>query len=274
MISFTDMPGALLKLLIKRVPYLFTLKSVLFISLFIGSIQVFITIFLEPHNTGDYQVTYRNLLLSGFALCFVFPFLLIYAVERFIYHLQGKTWIVYQEVLSKTLLIILISTASYFYNITVINSISPSFERWLEHIVVFGLPYIPLFIPFMIIIYAILYRIHSSDEPKVILKGQNQDDILEITESEFIYAESDQNYVTIYYKNGKNIDKRYMRSSLQAIEDQLDFSVRIHRSYLINPVYLKSIKGNKRKRVASLNLVDSELPVSVNFDNKSLLNGS
>lgn len=272
--SFSEVLGSLPKLLNRRIPYLFTLKSVLLISLFLGGLQVFVTIFLEPHATGEYQAPYRNLRLSGFALCFVIPFLLVYAVEKFVYNKQGKSWIVYQELLSKFLLMILISTASYFYNITVINSISPSFDRWIEHMVVFGLPYVPLFIPFMIIIYAILYRFHSEDEKLIVIKGQNQDDVLKITETQFIYAESDQNYITIFFKKEERVEKKLMRSSLQAIEDQLDFSVRIHRSYLINPLYLKSINENKRKRAAILEHVDPELPVSVSFDEKTLMTGS
>ena len=243
----------------------------LLISAFLGGVQVFVTIFLEPHATGEYQVPYRNLRLSGFALCFIISFLLVYSIERYIYRIQQKSWFVYQEVLSKSFLIVLISTASYFYNINVINSISPSFDRWIEHLIVFGLPYIPIFIPFMIIVYATLFRYHSEDETLIVINGQNQDDLLTVTKSQFIYAESDQNYVTIFFKRGEKVENKLMRSSLQAINDQLDFAVRIHRSYLINPAYLKSIDGNKRKRVALLKCIDSKLPVPSGFDEDSLL---
>ena len=262
------------KLLAKRIPYLFTAKNVLFISSFLGAIQVFVTIFLEPHGTDDYQVPGHNFLLSGYALCFVIPFFIIYRIEKWLYSLQNQVWKVYQEIISKIILSIGIATASYFYNITIINSITPSLERWIEHMLVFAWPYIPLFIPFMIIIYAILYKYHSPDENELIITGQNQDDVLEITESQFIYAESDQNYVTVYFKNGKQIDKKLIRSPLQAVEDQLGFAVRVHRSYLINPAYLESLKGNKRKRTAILKGVDSIIPVSPNFEEDSILKSS
>lgn len=271
---FVNFFNVLSQLLTRRISYLFTFKNVLFISFFLGGIQVFVTVFLEPHGTGDYQAPYRNLRLAGFALCFVFPFLIIYGIEKWIYNLQGKVWKVYQEVISKILLGISIATLSYFYNITVINSISPSLHRWVEHMLVFAWPYVPLFIPFLIIIYATLYKNHSPEENKLIINGQNQDDILKITESQFIYAESDQNYVTIYYKNGNQIKKKLMRSSLQDIEDQIGHAVRLHRSYLINPIHLKSITGNKRKRTATLKNIDSTIPVSTNFDEVSVLKDS
>ncbi len=222
-------------LLRKRIPYLFTLKNVLFISIFLGGIQVFITVYLEPHGTGGYQVSGRNLKLAGFAICFVFPSLIFYGIERLIYNLQNKVWKLYQEVISKILISISIATASYFYNINVINSIPPSLQGWVEHMAVFALPYIPIFIPFLIIIYLILLRGHSPKENKLIITGQNHDDVLKIIESQFVYAESDQNYVKIFYKKGEQIDSKFMRSSLQNIEDQIKIAVRVHRSCLINP---------------------------------------
>jgi hypothetical protein len=230
---------------------------------------------MTPHIRWDKGAySYRNLRLAGFSLCFVGPILLFYSFEIIIKKWQNGVWYVYNEFVSKSLLIVAIATVSYFYNITVINTISPSIERWIEHMVVFAWPYVPLFIPFLNIIYAILYWNHSPEEKKLIIKGQNQDDILEIIESQFVYAESDQNYVTIFYKNENQIDKRLMRSSLQHIEDQIDFAVRVHRSFLINPAYLKKVSGNKRKRTAILKDVDSIIPVSVNFVNDPILDGS
>jgi hypothetical protein len=254
----------------KRIPYLFSFKNVLLISLFLGGIQVFVTIFLEPHGTDNYQAPYRNLRLSGFALCFIFPFLLFYGLERWFYHLNAKVWRVYHEIISKSFLGISIATASYFYNITIINSITPSFDRWLEHLLVFAWPYVPLFIPFLIIIYAILYKNHSSQEHLIKIKGQNKEDVLKISDKQFVYAESDQNYVTIYYINGEELDKKLMRSSLQDMENQIDSAIRVHRSYIINPLYLEIIQGNKRKRTAVLKNVDFPIPVSQNFDEKNI----
>jgi hypothetical protein len=261
----------LLSLLNKKIPYLFTLRNVLVISLFLGSVQVFLTIFLEPHGTGEYQASFRNLRLAGFILCFIFPFLMIYGVEHRIVKLQRNVWRVYQEIVSKFLLVVLISTASYFYNITIINSISPSWEGWNNHMLVFAWPYIPIFIPFMVIIYLILLRYYSEEEKKLIIKGKNQDDLLEIAESQFIYAESDQNYVSIYFKKDEDIDKQLMRSPLQDIEDQIENSVRVHRSYLINPNHVISVEGNKRKKVAILDGIESPIPVSANFAEDTLI---
>lgn len=256
-------------------PYLFTWKNVLAVSAFLGGIQVFITIFLEPHGTGEYVAPYRNLRLAGYATCFIFPFLLFYGLERWIYNLQHQKWAIWQEVVSKTLIIVSIATASYFYNITVVNSISPSLTRWADHMIIFAWPYIPLFIPFMVIIYMILYRRHEPEVHKLTINGQNKGDKLTIPESDFIFAESDQNYVTIVYLAGdEKPEQQLIRSSLRAVHVQVPFAKRIHRSYLINPLHLKSVEGNKRKQSAIMNFVEKPLPVSTEWDKEELLKSS
>jgi len=271
MLQISDKFKSAGRFLAKEIPYPYTWVNVLAISALLGGVQVFITIFLEPHGTGDYDAPYRNLRLAGFALCFVFPFLLFYPIERLIYKWQNKRWFVYDEVLSKSLLVMAIATASFFYNITVINTISPTFERWMDHMLLFSWPYIPIFIPIIIIFYVHFYK-SARHEPKLIkITGENRNDILEVAEQNFVYAESDQNYVTLFYLRGEQLEKKIIRSSLQAVNDQIDSSIRIHRSYLINPEHLEKIKGNKRQRFAILHQVDESLPVSTELDCKKLL---
>jgi hypothetical protein len=256
----------------KEIPYLFTFSNVLIISAVLGGIQVFITIFLEPHGTDEYEATFRNLRLAGFSICFIGPFLLFYGIDMLIKKWQQNSWYVYNEVISKTLLTVAIATASFFYNITVINSISPTFQRWIDHLTIFAWPYIPLFIPFIILVYIFLFHRSKPVQKKVHIRGENKDDKLHIAERQFLYAVSDQNYVTIYYKKGDQVVKKQMRSSLQAIEDQLDSAVRIHRSYLINPTHLISMEGNARKRTANLDYIGNAIPVSASFDESALPN--
>lgn len=262
------------RFLTKKIPYPYTWINVLAISALLGGVQVFITIFLEPHGTDDYNAPYRNLRLAGFALCFIFPFLLFYAIERLIYKWQNRRWFIYNEIISKSLLFVAISTASFFYNISVINTISPTFDRWADHMLLFAWPYLPIFIPLIIIFYVHFYK-NGRREPKLIkITGENKEDELEVAEQNFVYAESDQNYVTLFYLREEELEKKIIRSSLQAVDDQINPSLRIHRSYLINPGHLKSIKGNKRQRFVILRHVDDPLPVSTNLDKNEILEAS
>ena len=281
LVSNMNMPrpiNALLNVVSKEIPFTLRWVHIFAISTFIGGLFVFITLYFEPHNTDEYQVPYRNLLISGYAFCHIIPYLLFYAMERKIYCRRGNKWYVYDELISKSGLVISMVTASWFYNITVINDISPTWSRWFEHIIYYGLPYIPLLAPAAILLHIYFYkagkREPENSENVISIKGKNKEDYLEITESQFIYAESDQNYVTIYFLKDGKVDKKIFRSTLKDIQKQINQSKRIHRSYLINPKHLKRVTGNKRQRFAYLKHIEDSIPVSIELDKSTLKNGS
>lgn len=262
------------RFLSKQIPYPYTWVNVLAISALLGGMQVFITIFLEPFGTAEFDAPYRNLRLSGYILCFIIPFFLFFSGERFIYKFQNKKWYLYQEIISKTLLCLIIITACYFYNITVINSISPSFSRWLNFTLMFAWPYLLVLIPLVIVLYKGLLKNKKSTDKPVAIVGENKGDRLDISEQDFIYAESYKNYVTIFYLEQDQLREKVIRSSLKAVDDQITSSMRIHRSYLINPLYLKEVKGNKRRQFAILHHTDTPLPVSSDIDKDELIEAS
>lgn len=70
---------------------------------------------------------------------------------------------------------------------------------------------------------------------KVKIEAETQE-FLEINISDFLYAEAQDNYTLIAYKENKNKKERILRATLANIENQLEFKdiVRCHRSYLVN----------------------------------------
>jgi hypothetical protein len=86
--------------------------------------------------------------------------------------------------------------------------------------------------------------------------------------SEFIYAQSEGNYITIYYLNDSALMNKLIRLSLKQLETQLENLSQIkrcHRSYLINTQHVKSIDGNARSLTIQLDNVASSIPVSRSF---------
>jgi hypothetical protein len=82
---------------------------------------------------------------------------------------------------------------------------------------------------------------------------------------QFIYAESDGNYVVFYLKDEKQIRKEVIRNSISEIEQQLSaipWFFRSHRAFIVNVKKVISKKGNTLGY--HLKLVDStvEIPVS------------
>jgi ribosomal protein L25 (general stress protein Ctc) len=268
----------LVQIVTKEIPFSLTWVHVVIISSLIGGLFVFITLYFEPHGTDGYQVPYRNLLLSGYALCHIIPYLLFYGLERRAYQWKANRWQVYDELISKSGLIIAMATASWFYNIRVINDISPTWSRWAEHLIYYGLPYIPLLAPAAILLHIYFSKRSNyavaKDQNMITIHGKNREDHLEIAEDQFIYAESDQNYVTIFFLEDGEVEKKVIRSTLKNVQRQVAKSERIHRSYLINPNHLKRLTGNKRQRFADLHHIENPIPISAEHDHSTLKNGS
>ena len=69
---------------------------------------------------------------------------------------------------------------------------------------------------------------------------------LVIAREAVLYIKSEENYVHIYYLDQEKNKKFTLRSSMKALEDTLTKRglVRCHRSYFINPSYIKIVHRN------------------------------
>jgi hypothetical protein len=81
-----------------------------------------------------------------------------------------------------------------------------------------------------------------------------------------IFIKSEENYVQIHYNDKGKTKKFILRSSMKALEETLSKRglVRCHRSYFINPAYIKIVhRNNAGMIVAELNLDTHEsIPIS------------
>ncbi|GAA4973722.1 LytTR family DNA-binding domain-containing protein [Algibacter aquimarinus] len=86
--------------------------------------------------------------------------------------------------------------------------------------------------------------------------------------SDFLYAQSEGNYITLYYLDGSTLMHKLIRLSLKQLKVQLENLSQIkrcHRSYLINTEHIISIDGNARSLIIQLNNVATHIPVSRSF---------
>ncbi|MEM9681540.1 MAG: LytTR family DNA-binding domain-containing protein, partial [Bacteroidota bacterium] len=86
--------------------------------------------------------------------------------------------------------------------------------------------------------------------------------------TEFVYAQSEGNYITVYYLENIVIMQKLIRLSLKQLEIQLEHLSQIkrcHRSYLINTQHIKAIDGNARSLTIQLDNVATPIPVSRSF---------
>lgn len=103
--------------------------------------------------------------------------------------------------------------------------------------------------------------VHSSS---VFIKTQVKNDDFYLVPDDFIFAQSDGNYVEVYL-NGDVIQKMVKRLTVKELEAQLlkyPFMMRTHRSYLINLKAVETITGNAQGYRLKIKNYDDTLPVS------------
>lgn len=82
---------------------------------------------------------------------------------------------------------------------------------------------------------------------------------------QFLYAESDGNYVVFHLNVDNQIRKKIIRNSINDIEKQLSaipYFIRTHRAFIVNITKVSSQKGNTLGYRLILSGMDAEIPVS------------
>lgn len=87
---------------------------------------------------------------------------------------------------------------------------------------------------------------------------------LDIHLHDLLYIESDDNYSTVYWKNGHGLEKKMLRVNLKNVEAQLDndFIVRCHRSFIVNINFITHVGGNTNGYKLSIRDTEITVPVS------------
>jgi DNA-binding LytR/AlgR family response regulator len=87
---------------------------------------------------------------------------------------------------------------------------------------------------------------------------------LEVNLPDLLFVEADDNYSTVFWKNGQGIQSKLLRANLKSIENQLDnsFTLRCHRSYLVNVNAIGSVSGNANGYKLRIRDTDIIIPVS------------
>ena len=105
----------------------------------------------------------------------------------------------------------------------------------------------------------------EKSEALVRIGSQLKKEELEFYPGQFIYAESDGNYIVFHLNVDSQIKKRVIRNSISSIEQQLSaipFLFRTHRAFIVNVKKVKSQKGNSLGYRIKLTGTDTEIPVS------------
>jgi DNA-binding LytR/AlgR family response regulator len=210
-----------------------------------------------------------------------FIFLSIRLLKTFRYFSDSTDWNIFKELLSVFIVLLalgiaiyllgfIIEPSAYRLNIsTLLNSLKGAFLTGI----------IPLFF-----FTATNYRYLLSDninqtEDSVVRPGsksQPPEDLIQISSqlkkeelsfypSQFLYAESDGNYVVFYLNINNQVKKEIIRNSINNIEQQLSgipYILRIHRAFIVNLKKVRSRQGNTLGYLIKLTESEFKIPVS------------
>ena len=107
----------------------------------------------------------------------------------------------------------------------------------------------------------------QTNEEPVQINSRLKKEELSFYPGEFLYAESDGNYVVFYLFKNNQIKKEVIRNSINNIEQQMSavpYFMRTHRAFIVNLKKIRSRQGNSLGYLIKLTDTEFKIPVSRN----------
>lgn len=256
-----------------RNPFKGTLILAIFIFGFISIYKPFNT-----HAAGAFSYELTMALYGGFSAFFIF--LAVKILKTVKYLSNSKDWTILKEFLSVFIILFVMGIAVYTLGffiegpdgrlniLTFLNSLEISFLTGIIPLVFFtALNYRNFFSP---VISPDEISAVTAPEDLIRISSRLKKEDLSFYPSEFLYAESDGNYVIFYLSKNNLVKKEIIRNSINNIEQQLSpvpYFFRTHRAFIVNLKKVTSRQGNSLGYLIKLFGIDVKIPVSRNNTN-------
>ncbi|QLG43972.1 LytTR family DNA-binding domain-containing protein [Costertonia aggregata] len=254
----------------KTISYTKNWKHTFLIALVLGALVPILLMTLEPFDNSNI-FAYKYLIISGYAPCIIIPVLLVHPLENYFYKIQTNRWYIVNEFFYIIATLFVIFLFTFFYHFYVVSGLTSfTYKSIFDFVKSFGLPFTPIAVPLWLylrskygLIEIPLYDKSGTKKTNAItIVGNNKSETLTISEADFIFAKAQQNYVDVYYNTENGMQQETFRSTLSNIMKQLPKAWQVHRSYLVNLDYLKSVEGNARKRYIKISPTEETIPIS------------
>jgi hypothetical protein len=253
-------------------------RGTLIIALFVFGF----TALYKPFNTHAARAfSYETTMAIYSLLSGIFIFLSIKILKTVKYFSKTKDWTIFKEFLSVFLVLFVLGIAIYVlgffietsaqrWNIsTFLNSFKGAFLTGIIPLFFFtAINYPYLFsesIDLNIGNAAITGQENQPSEDLIQISSQLKKEELSFYPSQFLYAESDGNYVVFYLSINNLVKKEIIRNSINSIEQQLSgipYFLRIHRAFIVNLKKVRSKQGNTLGYMIKLSETEIKIPVS------------
>ncbi len=249
-----------------------------------GFTSLFLVIF-QPFGAPSIPAETRTWFLLGFGASVACGLAIMYWIVPGLFKstFSAESWLVKREIAYLGTSFALVSILNYGYNSWIGRDLAPQFS-FPEF---FGITVTVGIFPVVIMVFLVeLYlnrrrsdqaeifsaQLESRPEPPApvpvtlhIVPETTRSSPLSIPLDSFLFAVSDNNYSTVFFRHEGNLQRQLLRLSLKKLEDQLEEYpelVRCHRSYIVNTSAIRDVKGNARSLYLILEGVEESVPVS------------
>lgn len=227
------------------------------LGLAVGLWVVAFLIFISPFDVVDLTLKNKFILLPPYGLGIFICYLFSVFIQNKIFF-RDKSWSIGRELfIHCVFLTILLAVCFLYYKSKMMNG-EYSFVKFLF------ITYLPVLVvvePIVVAGRAYLRKIQfRKTRNKVLLKGTNKNDVLQIELEKIVVIASAQNYIEVTYITDEKLDKKLLRIPLKKIASEMPELIQVHRSYLVNPAHFVKWKNSK---IAIFH--DKEVPISRNY---------
>ncbi len=222
----------------------------------------------RPLSPNDNKIVpYEWAMLLYCLVCGIYCFISISLLKHIRYFSDKVPWTLFKEVIFSLILLFGMGVVVYISGF-VIEMGEPRFMiSCRDAFLIIGLPY-SFFTVFNIPYLFSRKSNHKEGEPSgeaIRIKSKLKNETLRLYPDQFIYAESDGNYVVFYLSRDNQLKKEVIRNSISDIELQLSEYpqfMRIHRAFIVNLKKIRSKEGNVLGYQLKLIGTDTQIPVS------------
>ncbi len=268
-------------------------KNIAFISVFI---PVFLIMF-QPFGMSLYENKYKALKILGyggvtFVVAAINQILLQYIFKK---TFSESNWTIGKNMLGMLYTIFTIGLGNYIY-----TSLVFSFLQFdISQIVIFQIVTLMVAVIPVGLITTLRYNTLLAKNLKIAreiniqlpnqklvpdirmirFSSENEKDIIEIAANDFLYIESNGNYLEINYIEEGKLKTSSVRSTLKRAEASMSVStsiVKCHRAFYVNINKIKKVNGNSQGYKLCIEHTEKEIPVARNYSKtiKELLSPS
>ena len=238
-------------------------RAHLILSSLIGLWLVLFLIFIGPFDIAGLPLKVRVELMPPYGVIFIACYFLVIPFQNWLFKKLGY-WNLFLELIIIGLVYLINIGANFQYYQSAWVKGTFTFLQFINWI----------FFPTLVVLTSILLfgrwfiatgknaKITPPKE-KLLLKGANKTDVLQLALSSLVCVSSAQNYVEVFYTHQDKLGKQLLRTTLKQIREEVPDLVQVHRSHLINPAHFVAWSGANTIKVFNL-----DIPVSQKYRNE------